>query len=278
MYQNYSTTVYVYQQITRVLLVDTSGGYFTLRYSPVYAKSLTINKGVDNVLLFEFINQDQKPVNVTGSQFVFRLLDQSGTELLLEKAMVPLSASTGRLKVVLDQEDTLGIVAQPASYSIERSAGDYRQAAYVAADATARGDANVVDSVKPRHVYSNTLTIPGLYGGPNQGNPQPSLYYSSELLSPPYLTTVQAYLDCYTGTVKFEGLTELGKTWENASETHDYEAYTGWLYYTVTGNWSRLRMAFNNRIGSGATAQATVNTQGVVTGISVTNVGQNYPA
>ena len=89
---------------------------------------------------------------------------------------------------------------------------------------------------------------------------------------------MQAYLDCYTGTVKFEGLTELGKTWENASETHDYEAYTGWLYYTVTGNWSRLRMAFNNRIGSGATAQATVNTQGVVTGISVTNVGQNYPA
>ncbi len=60
----YSTTVYLYQQITRVLLIDTSGGYFTARYDPVYAKQLTVNKGVDNVLLFEFINQEQKPVNI----------------------------------------------------------------------------------------------------------------------------------------------------------------------------------------------------------------------
>ena len=81
----YSTTAYLYQQIIRVLLIDTSGGYFTARYDPVYAKTLTVNKGVDNVLLFEFINQDQKPVNITGSTFRFRLLNQTGDELLLEK-------------------------------------------------------------------------------------------------------------------------------------------------------------------------------------------------
>ena len=287
----YSTTVYLYQQITKVLLVDTSGGYFTARYDPVYAKSLTINKGVDNVLLFEFINQEQKPVNITGSEFVFRLLDQSGTILLLEKPMTTLSASLGRVKVTLDSSDTLGINAQPASYSIERASGSYRQAAYVNADSAARGDANVVDSVKPQHLLSNVLTIPAINGTNNQGvnnpnNPpvqtnntfQPSLYYSSEIVSPPYLTTVQAYLDCYTGTIKFEGLTELGLAWQNASETYDYMAFTGWIYYTVTGNWAYLRMAFNNRIGSGASANATVNPQGVVTAISIANQGQNYPA
>jgi hypothetical protein len=102
----YSTTAYLYQQIVRVLLVDTSGGYFTKRYDPVYAKQLTVNKGVDNVLLFEFINQDQKPVNVTGSTFVFRMISQNGYELLLSKEMEILSASTGRVKVVLTGEDT----------------------------------------------------------------------------------------------------------------------------------------------------------------------------
>ena len=61
----YSTTVYLYQQKTRVVMLDSSGQYFTLRYEPVYAKRLTINKGVDNVILFEFINQDEKPVNIT---------------------------------------------------------------------------------------------------------------------------------------------------------------------------------------------------------------------
>ena len=81
----YSTTIYLVQQIIRVLLIDTSGGYFTARYDPVYAKQLTVNKGVDNVLLFEFINQDEKPVNITGSTFRFRMLNQTGDELLLEK-------------------------------------------------------------------------------------------------------------------------------------------------------------------------------------------------
>ena len=61
----YSTTIYLYQQIIRVLLIDTSGGYFTARYDPVYAKTLTVNKGVDNVLSFQFLNQEQKPVDIS---------------------------------------------------------------------------------------------------------------------------------------------------------------------------------------------------------------------
>ena len=99
----YSTTVYVYQQRARVIMLDSSGQYFTMRYEPVYAKKLTINKGVDNVLLFEFINQDEKPVNIAGSTFVFRLVNQAGDELLLSKEMEVLSAALGRVKVVLDK-------------------------------------------------------------------------------------------------------------------------------------------------------------------------------
>ena len=134
----YSTTVYLYQQITRVLLIDTGGGYFTARYDPVYAKTLTINKGVDNVLLFEFINQDQKPVNITGSSFVFRLVNQAGDRLLLTKSMEVLSASTGRVKVVLDTDETINLESQPASYSIQRTSGNYVQAVYVNANSEAR--------------------------------------------------------------------------------------------------------------------------------------------
>ena len=134
----YSTTVYLYQQIVRVLLIDTSGGYFTARYDPVYAKQLTINKGVDNVLLFEFINQDEKPVNIAGSSFVFRVVNQAGDELLITKDMEILSSALGRVKVVLNTEDTINIQAQPASYSIQRSAGNYVQAAYVDANSQDR--------------------------------------------------------------------------------------------------------------------------------------------
>ena len=33
---------------------------------PVYAKPLTLNKGVDNKIQFQFLNQEQKPVDITG--------------------------------------------------------------------------------------------------------------------------------------------------------------------------------------------------------------------
>ena len=85
----YSTTAYIYQQIQRILLIDTSGvgDVFDRRWEPVYTKNLKINKGVDNVILFEFINQDQKPVNIAGSSFVFRVVNQAGDELLITKPM-----------------------------------------------------------------------------------------------------------------------------------------------------------------------------------------------
>jgi len=114
----YSTTAYLYQQIQTVLLVDISGDYFTYRWNPVYSKPLTINKGVDNVLLFEFVNQDQKPVNVSGSEFIFRLLNQTGDAVLLTKEVTLLSPVTGRARVVISALDTDPILAQPASYSL----------------------------------------------------------------------------------------------------------------------------------------------------------------
>ena len=101
----YSTTVYVYQQRARVIMLDSSGQYFTMRYEPVYAKKLTINKGVDNVLLFEFINQDEKPVNITGSTLTFRLLSQNGDKMLLQKPMSIINAQYGRATVTIPAED-----------------------------------------------------------------------------------------------------------------------------------------------------------------------------
>ena len=82
----YSTQAYIYQQITSVLLIDTGDGEtFTYRYNPVYAKKLTINKGIDNVLLFQFINQEEKPVDITGSSFMFRVVNTNGTEIIIEQ-------------------------------------------------------------------------------------------------------------------------------------------------------------------------------------------------
>ena len=292
----YSTTIYLYQQIIRVLLIDTSGGYFTARYDPVYAKTLTVNKGVDNVLLFEFINQDEKPVNVTGSTFRFRLLSQNGDRLLLEKDMTILSAPLGRVKVVLDTEDTIEILAQPGSYSIERTQGSYVQAAFVDDNAGARGNCDIVDSVLPQFVASQPVSIPTINGknawpqpGPQSWpdwalNPQPlsqnylSEYYSSHMpTNGASLTTIKYDLLHYTGTLKVQGAQDYEGIWYDVTENRDYLDETGSDYINVVGFHPLLRLALNNSLGYGASATATV-VDGVVTGISVTNAGSGYLA
>jgi len=292
----YSTTIYLYQQITKVLLVDTSGGYFTARYDPVYAKQLTVNKGVDNVLLFEFINQEEKPVNITGSSFVFRLMNQTGDQLLVEKPMVTLSATLGRVKVVLDNEDTINITAQPGSYSIQRTAGDYVQAAYVDANSGARADCNIVDSVFPAFVPSEMLTIPTIYGKAQQLVPGPTNWPDWALYPQPVnttqlteffsshiptngqsLTTVKMDLDHFTGTVKFQAADTYESVWYDVTSSWQYYDETSTQYFNVVGFYPLIRAAFNNSQGSQAQATAVV-TNGVVTAINVTNGGQGYVA
>jgi hypothetical protein len=293
----YSTTVYLYQQITKVLLVDTSGGYFTARYDPVYAKSLTVNKGVDNVLLFEFINQEEKPVNITGSNFVFRLMNQTGTELFVEKSMTVLSATLGRVKVVLETNETINITAQPGSYSIQRTAGDYVQAAYVNANSEARANCNIVDSVLPAFVPSSELTIPTIYGKGQQAQPGPTNWPDWAQQPPPVtttqlteffssfiptneqgLTTIKMDLDAFTGTIKVQAAENYESGWVDVTESVTYLSHTGTIYFNVFGYHPLLRVAFNNSKGFGAAATINVTPLGVVENITVTNPGQGYIA
>jgi len=307
----YSTQAYIYQQITRVLLMDTGAGEtFIYRYDPVYAKQLTINKGVDNVLLFEFINQEEKPVNITGSTFLFRVISTEGDQLLLEKPMVTLNAATGRAKVTLSSSELLEVLAQPANYSIQRSSGNLVEAVFTNAQAGARAPVNIVDSVLPQHVSSAPLTIPtiklsaqtsldgtawgsyspGTYwsGNPNGGNYWNSFanteFYSSFIEPQNSVTTVQMTLVGYTGTIKAQAAENYQSIWYNVTESTTYYNETRTIYMNIVGWYPLLRLCFNNSIfavptqpGTPALAYA-ITTNGVITGVNVTNGGTGYLA
>ena len=307
----YSTQAYVYQQITQVLLIDTGAGEtFTYRYDPVYAKRLTINKGVDNVLLFEFINQQEKPVNITGSTFVFRVLNTESDEILIQENMVILNAATGRAKVTLTSEQLLEVLAQPASYSISRSSGNLTEAVFVDAQSGARAPLDIVDSVLPQHVPSAPLTIPTtkisaqlsyeggawsqdpispLTGQPSGGNyifntVANTEYFSSFIEPTSAVTTVQMDLVGYTGTIKAQAAENYQSIWYNVTPSTTYLNETRTIHMNIVGWFPLLRLCFNNSIfgvpdqpSSPALATAIV-TDGVVTSISVTNGGSGYLA
>jgi hypothetical protein len=312
----YSTQVYLYQQLTRVLLMDTgSGETFIYRYDPVYAKRLTINKGVDNVLLFEFINQQEKPVNITGSSFMFRVINTESNEVLLQKPMTILSAATGRAKVEFDGSELLEVLAQPASYSIQRTqpGGGYSDAVFVDAQAGARAPINIVDSVLPQFVPSAPLTIPtmelsaqfsydgsgyenypnspywagGGAGGPGGGwnsyvNPQ---FVTSFIAPRQSVTTVQMDLVGYTGTIKAQAADNYQSIWYNISDSVTYFNETRTIHWNIEGWYPLVRLAFDsslfavpyyqNQVPAFATAFVE---DGVITHITMQNNGSGYAA
>jgi hypothetical protein len=198
----YSTTAYLYQQIQSVILVDISGAYFDRRWEPVYAKNLKLNLGVDNVILFQFQNQDQKPVNITGSTFTFRLISQNGQDLLFSKELVSLNNNLGRAKITITAEESTYFQAQPASWSLEVSSGVLNQAVYTDDYSGARGTIDIVNSVFPAFNASQTLTIPSQA-------PDSSIYYSSTVTTDgASLTTFQLDTVRYTGTIAVQGATD----------------------------------------------------------------------
>ena len=198
----YSTTAYLYQQIQQVLLIDVSGAYFNARWNPVYAKSLKLNLGVDNVILFQFLNQDQKPVNITGATFTFRIISQNGDNLLYAKELVSLSNTLGRAKVTVTQAETWQLQAQPASWSLEISSGVLNQAVLTDDYSGARGDIDIVDSVFPAFVASEELTIPSQA-------PDSSIYYTSTLTTEgSRLTTFQLDPVQFTGSLRVQGASD----------------------------------------------------------------------
>lgn len=307
----YSTTAYLYQQKTKVLVIDTSGDYFTMRYDPVYAKKLTINKGVDNVLLFEFINQDEKPVNISGSTLTFRLVDQSGYALMNETPMVILNAQYGRAKVTLPSGVLDTIRAQPASYSITRYAGNLTEAVFVDAQAGARADVDIVDSIYPEFIPSREVTIGDTNLSAQAGSPGGSPatypdwartpnavintyspimnteYYSSFIEPVASVTTIQMDLVGYTGTIKYQAADNYQSPWYNVSESYTYLNKTGTIIHNVVGWYPLLRIAFNNsvyttglngQIGNPAQINAVVTDEGVVVGANIVIQGNGYLA
>ena len=307
----YSTTAYLYQQRTQVLLLDSSGQYFTARYDPVYAKRLTLNLGVDNVLLFSLVNQDEKPVNVNGCTFIFRITNTAGTELLLQKTMSILNAATGQIKVTILGEDTLELIAQPASYSISVQSGNLNQAVFTNAQAGARAPIDLVNSILPQFIPSVPLTIPTTslssqtsfdgagyeqypgwagnwyYGGNGSwynNNYQNTEFYSSFIQPRNYVTTIQMDLIGYTGTIKAQFAQNYESIFYNITESTTYYNETKTIYMNIIGWYPLLRLCFNNSLfatpnppGVPASAYAICN-EGVLTEIVLQNGGSGYLA
>ena len=247
----YSTSVFYYIQRNIVVLLS---GNSPRRYMPVYAKPMTLHKGVDNQLQFQFLNQEQKPVDITGKEITCRIINYEGNEVLLQKALTIQLGATGIAALITNAADIENIDPQKCYYTLEIPVGSFDYPVFVDQNAGGRGDMNIVNSILPSFVPSYSVSIPTGQPFPNisnaNANTNAQTYYSSVLTTNenPILTLQAQYTDYY-GNIIVEGSTNVDSDWYPIL-TYTYSNVSDTKGYTVQGFHPYIRMQFVSNTGA----------------------------
>jgi hypothetical protein len=100
----------------RTKLVANVAGFVT-EYRPVYQKTISIYKGIDNTLEFQILNPDQKPIPLTNQTAHFVAFDSENNQVIEHTGEVVIS-NKGLFKIVITENDTLNVDSQYLSYSV----------------------------------------------------------------------------------------------------------------------------------------------------------------
>lgn len=245
----YSTQVFYY--IPRQIVILLSGNS-PRSYMPQYSKPLTLHKGTDNQIQFQFLNQEQKPVNITGKTITCRILNYNGTEVLIRKALTLQLPVTGIAVLQLNAAEIEDIPAQKAFYSLEIPVGEFDFPVFVDQNSGARGDMNIVNSILPSFVPSEVVTIPTGQDFPNL-HPNSSgsnfTYYSSVINTQDNpILTIQAQYNEYEGNIVIQGSTIVDNDWYDITAA-EYSNISETKGYTINGFHPFIRLQFNSEQG-----------------------------
>ena len=259
---SYTTSVYTYTVRQTVVVLS---GTSPRKYMPIYAKPLTLNKGVDNQLQFQFLNQEQKPVDLSAiatanQQISFRAINSDGTAILLRKALTPVLDVNGIFVLNTTAAEIEDISSQQCYYSLEWPSGNLNLPVFVDSKAGARGDLHIVDSVLPSFVPSETVTIPtdqSVPGANANANSEALTFFSSVINTQdnPILTTSIDYAN-YVGNLTIQGSTLVDDGYYNIGNTYQYgnaangEVESNTIGYTINGYHPYIRLKFEANVGN----------------------------
>jgi len=237
----YSTLAYLYQQTQVVLLLDNTGAVHNVRWEPVYSKNLKASKGVDNVILFRFLNQDQKPVDITGLTFTCRVMDRAGEELLFARDLEAVSTTKGQAKLTITEQTLDSVQSQLANYSITVDRSSLTEPVYVDDSAGARGVIYIADAAMPAYRDSLSVTVPEFTAG--QTN------YSSGWQPEQYFQTIQYTNDSFVGSITVQTSLTGNEWYDDGSITYS-TANSDTKYINLSGWYGYVRLKFDSTSGT----------------------------
>ena len=236
--------VYFFNQRQQVVLLESGTAIATRRYDIVYSKELTIVKGVDNQLQFQFLNQDQKPVNLTGKTVTARILSADSKSIILQKSLGSIYPITGLMKLEVAASDLDSIDIQKSHFSLSVADTTYEYPVFVDAQGASRGVMNIVNGVMPNFSASLNVTIPShpvVSGSP--------VTYQSSIISTINQSsfTIQTTFESFTGTVQLIGsaLADFSLPYD-ITEPMPYDEYTGSDGIVIEGYHPYVRLTIVN--------------------------------
>jgi hypothetical protein len=213
----------------------------------VYSKNLTLNKGVDNKIQFQFLNQEQKSIDLTGKQITFRFINSDGTSVDIQKTVNPTLPLKGLANLTVTQAELMEIDAQIGSFSLDIVDGNLTLPIFTNSEADARGVCQIMDGILPKHVPSTRVTIPSHGEISNSG----TTYYSSVLgLNGASKITLQTSLSNYSGNINILGSTTVDADWYTIESLGNFVAETNTLGTTVTGFHPYIQLQFTSTGGT----------------------------
>jgi hypothetical protein len=241
-----ATPVTYYIPRQTVVLYD---GTSSRRYQTVYAKNLKIHKGIDNRLQFQFINQDQKPVDITGKTLTCRLISYDGSEVLLQKTLTLVYPLTGICQLDITSNETLALDAITCYYSITIPNGMFNFPVFVDDNSGGRGVIDIVNSVLPKYIKSTVLDI--------LPHATPTTIQSVKYTTRQHVTqdtdflTFQTVLNGYVGTITVQGSTTgSNNEWYDITDPVVYDDYTSTDYFNVDGYHPYMQVVFESTAGT----------------------------
>jgi hypothetical protein len=242
------TQVYLYNQRTQVVLLEAASSG-KIRYNKVYAKELILHRGVDNLIEFAFVNQEQKPVDISNKEITARIINPDGKKILLQKTLVYIFPVTGIAGLRVSSEELDKLDRQLCYYSIEIPVDEFDYPVFVDAQGGARGVVRIMDSVLSSYVPSYELTIPDY-----TVLTAPTIHYSSSFYTKQQnFYTFQLYFKNYTGRIIFQGSTL--SNFAHAYDITDSISFTNVTenrFYNIEGFHPFIRVKFetDDAIGS----------------------------
>jgi hypothetical protein len=224
----------------------------TTRNRIVYAKTVKVHKGIDNTIVFNIKNSDQKPINLTGHSVYLSIVSDNGINAeLLEVQGTIQDAARGIFTVVIYQEELSLLDQEFYNYTVRLvNSSNVEIPVYSDDFYQVRGQLQIFDGYTPAFRNSANLTLTDLE--------EDVVVTSSINGSYPsgfnFVHSFQLYFDNFTGTVTPQVTTEPIVSVNNVNwidlEALEYMNQNDTDYTTITGNYSAIRFRISVTSGS----------------------------